>query len=199
MVDFSMVDMIIIGFILFLSLKGLVNGFIKEFFNFIGLVGGVYFASRMNESVGIFINTNIFPVENEPALKLVGFISIFIIIWMVTNIISSIFEKTLSEGVDFFSRILGYALSVVRYVVIFALIITSLQNVELIAKKLAKQSANSQLMPILNEIGADILNIEARELNATLDLNTTLDQNITKDISLPSFKVDENDTNKTRE
>ena len=193
MVDFSMVDMIIIGFILFLSLKGLVNGFIKEFFNFIGLVGGVYFASRMNETVGKFINTNLFPVENEPALKLVGFVSIFFIIWMITNIISSIFEKTLPLGVDFFSRILGYALTVVRYIVIFALIITSLQNVEIIAKKLAKQSANSQLMPTLNEIGADILNMEVRELNATLDLNET------KEIYLPSFKVDENDTNKTKE
>jgi membrane protein required for colicin V production len=194
-----MIDMIIIGFILFLSLKGLVNGFIKEFFNFIGLVGGVYFASRMNETVGSFINTNLFPVENEPALKLVGFISIFIIIWMVTNIISSIFENALSEGVDFFSRILGYALSVVRYIVIFALIITSLQNVELMAKKLAKHSANSQLIPTLNEIGADILNIEARDLNASLDLNVTFEVNKTKEISTPSFKVDTNDTNKTIE
>ena len=37
MEDFNTVDMIIVGLVLFLSLKGLVNGFIKELFNFVGL------------------------------------------------------------------------------------------------------------------------------------------------------------------
>ncbi|NEW60019.1 CvpA family protein [Sulfurovum sp. bin170] len=193
MVDFSMVDIIIVGLILFLSLKGLVNGFLKELFNFIGLIGGVYFASRMNATVGEFINSNIFPVENEPALKLVGFISILLAIWMVANLISSIFEKTLPTGVDVFSRIFGYALTIVRYIAIFALIIASLQNVELIAKKLAKHSANSQIIPTLNEIGVDLLNMKSREANATMELNTT------KEIDLESFNMEQNDTNRTKE
>ncbi|HIC77864.1 MAG TPA: CvpA family protein, partial [Sulfurovum sp.] len=48
MIDFNTVDMIIAGLILFLSLKGLVNGFIRELFNFIGLIIGVAVATRMN-------------------------------------------------------------------------------------------------------------------------------------------------------
>jgi membrane protein required for colicin V production len=185
MVDFSMIDMIIVGLILFLSLKGIVNGFLKELFNFIGLIGGVYFASRMNDSVGEFINVNIFPVENEPALKLVGFIAVFFAIWMVANLVSSIFEKTLPIEVDFFSRILGYALTILRYVAIFALIIASLQNVEMIAEKLAKHSTDSQVIPTLHDVGVDLLNIT--EVNAT------------KEIDLQSFNMEQNDTNQTRE
>ncbi|SFV71860.1 Putative integral membrane protein [hydrothermal vent metagenome] len=193
MVDFSMVDMIILGLILFLSLKGLVNGFLKELFNFIGLIGGVYFASRLNATVGEFINSNIFPIENEPALKLVGFIFILLVIWVVANLISSIFEKTLPDGVDILSRVLGYALTIVRYVAIFALIIASLQNVELIANKLAKHSKNSQIMPTLNKIGFELLNIKNREANATEELN------ISKAIDLQSFKMEQNETNQTEE
>jgi len=192
MVDFSMMDMIIIGLIFFLSLKGIVNGFLKELFNFIGLIGGVYFASRMNDSIGNLIHTNIFPIENEPALKLVGFIAVFLVIWIVANFVSSIFEKTLPEGVDFFSRILGYALTIVRYIAIFAIIIASLQNVEMIAKKLEKHSSTSKVMPVLNEIGVDLLNMKNRVANASTDLNSTK-------IDLQSFPIDQNDTNQTIE
>jgi len=189
MVDFSMLDMIIVGLIFFLSLKGIVNGFVKELFNFIGLVGGVYFASRMNDSIGQLINTNIFPIEHEPALKLVGFIAVFIVIWVVSNLVSSIFEKALPEGVDFFSRILGYVLTIVRYIAIFAIIIVSLHNVEIIANKLKKHSDGSQIIPTLNEVGVDLLNMKVREANATKDLN------IITDIDLDSFKLEQNVTN----
>lgn len=186
MIDFSMVDMIIIGLILFLSLKGVVNGFLKELFSFIGLIGGVYFASRMNGTVGEFINTNIFPIENEPALKLVGFVAILLAIWMIASMISSMLENALPEGVDFLSRILGYGLTILRYVAIFALIIAAIQNVDLIAEKLAKHSENSQTIPLLKEIGADLLN-----------MNT--ESNATKSIDLQAFNMDQNESNRTTE
>jgi membrane protein required for colicin V production len=189
MIDFSMVDMIVVGLILFLSLKGIINGFSKELFNFIGLIGGVYFASRMNVPIGEFISRDIFPIENEPALKLVGFIAVFLIIWLASNIVSSIFENTLPDEVDFLSRILGYALTIIRYIAIFAIIIASSQNVEMIAEKLSKQSANSQVLPKLNEIGSDILNMRER--------NITKESNIIDEIDLQSFEMDVNETNQT--
>jgi membrane protein required for colicin V production len=189
MVDFSMLDMIIIGLVFFLSLKGLVNGFIKEFFNFIGLIGGVYFASRMNMVVGEFVSSNVFPIKDEPFLKLVGFVSVFLAIWIFSNLVSSIFEKTLPEEISFVSRILGYALTILRYIAIFAIIITSIQNVELIAEKLTKHSADSQVIPTLNEIGVDLLNMEGRDINNTAEINATKDK-----IDLQSFDIDKNKT-----
>lgn len=185
MIDFSMLDMIIIGLILFLSLKGFISGLIKEFFNFTGLIGGVYFASRLNIEVGEFISSNIFPLESESFVKLAGFVSVFLAIWMISNFISSIFEKTLPEGVDIFSRILGYALTVLRYIAIFAIIVVSLKNVDTIAEKFAKHSEDSSIVSTLNEIGADLLNMNARESDAIIDLQ--------------AFKIDANETNKTKE
>ena len=184
-----MLDMVIIGLVFFLSLKGLVNGFIKEFFNFIGLIGGVYFASRMNMVVGEFVSGNVFPIKDEPFLKLAGFVSVFLAIWIFSNLVSSIFEKTLPEEVSFVSRILGYALTILRYIAIFAIIITSIQNVELIAEKLTKHSADSQVIPTLNEIGVDLLNMEGRDINNTAEINATKDK-----IDLQSFDIDNNKT-----
>ncbi len=181
MLDFTTIDMIIIGLILFLSLKGLVNGFIKELFSFIGLIGGVAIASRMNATVGDFINSNIFPIENEPALKLAGFVAILLTIWMVSNLISSIFDN---KEPGFISRILGYALTLMRYTAIFALILASVQNVDLISKKLEKHTEGSQSVPMLKELGEQLLNMEVEK---------------TEDINLQSFKMDHNDTNQTQE
>ncbi len=190
MVDFSMLDMIIVGFVFFLGLKGIVNGFIKELFNLIGLIGGVYFAARMNVVAGEFISNNIFPIKDEPFLKLAGFIALFLVIWIASNIVSSIFEKTLPEDVSLFSRILGYFLTIVRYLAIFAIILTSIQNVDLIAEKLAKHTRDSQVVPRLNEIGVTLLNMEARGAN-----HATKDMNITKGkIDLDSFDIDRNET-----
>jgi len=193
MFDLNMIDMVVVGLILFLSLKGMVNGFSKELFNFIGLIGGVYVASRVNTVVGEFVSSNIFPISHEPTLKLVGFIGTLMAIWMISNLVSSIFEKVLSEDVGILSRLLGYIITVVRYVAIFAIIIVSVQNIELISKKLETHSKDSQTIPALNEVGSILLNIEDRNLTAIEDSNES------QKIDLNSFDLDQNDSNHTEE
>jgi len=190
MLDFSTVDMIIIGLILFLSLKGLANGFIKELFSFIGLIGGVAVAARINGHVGDIISNNIFPIENEPALKLAGFVATLLAIWLIANMISSIFEKSGSEELGFFSRILGYAIALLRYIAIFALIMASVQNVELISKKLETHAQNSQVIPLLQELGATLLNMDARQAT---------NQKKEDPIDLNAFKMDQNESNQSHE
>lgn len=190
MMDFNTVDIIIAGLILFLSIKGLVNGFSKELFNFIGLIGGVAVAARVNTTVGEFIHTNIFPVEHEPALKLIGFISVLLGIWMLLSFIASIVDKVSSDSVGFFSRVLGYLLTATRYTAIFALIVVGVQNSEFLSEKFSKHYENSQAFPILSEIGTELLNIEARtegvkeESNSTIqdpiDLNVSFDVNMSE-------------------
>jgi len=198
MLDFTTMDMIIIGLILFLSLKGLVNGFIREFFSFMGLIGGVYIASRVSTQAGEFINANIFPIENEPALKLAGFVAVLIAVWLVANMLSSIFEKISTEEVGFLSRIFGYAMALAKWVAIVGLIFASVQDVELISKKLEKQTQSSQLTPQLKEIGAILLNLESRktELEEVVPPLPPLNQEKgTGGIDLEAYEMDLNTTN----
>ncbi|MCK5854845.1 MAG: CvpA family protein [Sulfurovaceae bacterium] len=192
MIDFNTVDMVIAGLILFLSLKGLVNGFIKELFNFIGLVVGVAVAARMNTTVGQFISENIFPIANEPALKMVGFMTVLVAIWVISMLFSSIMEKLASAEVGFFSRILGYILTILRYVAIFAAILVSVQNVDLISKKLETYSEDSKIITSLEEIGKKLLNREVSEENNETKVKT-------EKLDLKSYPMDNNETNKTSE
>ena len=194
MIDFNTVDMIVVGLILFLSLKGLVNGFTKELFNFIGLIVGVAVAARMNATVGQFISENIFPIENDPALKLVGFVTVLIAIWIISTLFSSIMEGLSSKEVGFFSRILGYILTILRYVAIFAIILVSVKNVDLISKKLEKYSQDSKIITSLDEIGTKILNIQ--ENNETKSIK---ENNETEKINFNSYNIENNETNKSNQ
>ncbi len=202
MIDFNTVDMIIAGLILFLSLKGLVNGFIKELFNFIGLIVGVAVAARMNITVGQFISENIFPIANEPALKMVGFMTVLVAIWILATLLSSIIEKLSSEEIGFFSRILGYILSTLRYVAIFAIILVSVKNVDLISKKLETYSTDSKIITSLDEIGTKLLYIGvSSENNETKrDTEEKVEAKIEpkrEKLDLSSYPIDNNETNET--
>jgi len=183
--EFESFDIIIVGLILFLSLKGIVTGFTKELFNFIGLIGGVALASRINIEVGEFLSKNIFPLDNEPSLKLVGFVATLLAVWLVFTMVSSMIDTVLSDDIGLLSRILGYLLTIARYIAIFAIIIVGVQQSDFLSKKLSAQYEKSQLLPILNDIGTQILNNQ-------IDNNTTINTN---DINLSSFPIDTNSSN----
>jgi len=203
MIDFNTVDMIITGLILFLSLKGLVNGFTKELFNLIGLIVGVAVAARMNSTVGQFVSENIFPIENEPALKMLGFVTVLTAIWIISTLISSIIEKLSSDDIGFFSRILGYILTIIRYIAIFAIILVSVKNVDLISKKLETYSHDSKAITTLNEIGRKLLNMKEVEDNNETKVETNNDSQksnlVTEKIDLTSYNIESNETNENNQ
>ena len=69
MMDFNYFDVSIGAIILILGIKGFMEGFIKEAFGLVGLVAGVYFASRLAPEAATFIDKNFFHLENESLLS----------------------------------------------------------------------------------------------------------------------------------
>jgi len=80
MMDFNYFDVTISAIVLILGIKGFMQGFIKEVFGLLGLVAGVYFASRLSDKAATYIDTNFLHLENASLLKLIGFVAILIII-----------------------------------------------------------------------------------------------------------------------
>ena len=159
LMGFHVVDMIIVGLVLFLAIRGLVNGFSKELFNFLALIGGIAVAARTNETVGKFIaEQNILPELSSDFQKLIGFATVLILILVIFNIISSIRTKFRTEAPGVISRILGYLISVARYVFIFSLIIFGINNADFLREKLSKHYENSQLFKPMVKLGGELLN-----------------------------------------
>jgi len=201
MMDFNYFDVSISAIILILGIKGFMQGFIKEVFGLAGLIGGVYFASRLSDKAAQFIETNFFQLENTSLLKLIGFLSILIMIWLGATILGSIFSKLTSDsGLGFLNRLFGFIAGGGKYFLIFALIVTALSNVKLVKDNVSKYVNDSVLYPFLLEAGSYLIKIDTSSLGitssdakpvketksipadtnvSTNDLNTTVENNTT--------------------
>jgi membrane protein required for colicin V production len=78
----NLLDGIIIAITLILAIKGYFNGVIKEVAGLIGIVGGLFLASKFYHQTGIYINDNLLTIPNKSAVNLVGFIVVFVGFWI---------------------------------------------------------------------------------------------------------------------
>lgn len=176
--DFNYFDVSIASLILILGIKGFINGVIKELFGFFGLVGGVYFASRLADTAGEFIETHFIALQNPSLLKLIGFLSVLVLIWLGVMLLGSIFSKlTEASGLGFLNRLFGFVVGGGKYFLIFALIVTALSNVTLVKDNIGKYVKDSLLYPILLEAGTSLIKIDTSSLGVSFeDINRTLNQ-----------------------
>jgi len=169
MMDFNYFDVTISAIVLILGIKGFMQGFIKEVFGLLGLVGGVYFASRLSDKAATFIDTNFLHLDNPSLLNLIGFLAILIVIWGAATIVGSIISKlTSASGLGFLNRLFGFVAGGGKYFLIFALIVTALSNVTLVKDNLEKYVSDSVLYPYLREAGSYLINLDTSDLGLTV-------------------------------
>jgi len=179
MMDFNYFDVVIAAIVLLLGIKGFMHGFIKEVFGLVGLIGGVYFASRLAGTAADFIDKNFLHLENVALLKLIGFLAILILIWLGATILGSIFSKlTSASGLGFLNRLFGFIAGGGKYFLIFALIVTALSNVSLVKDNLEKHVEDSILYPYLKKAGSYLINLDP----STLGLTSTSTTQVVKEV-----------------
>jgi membrane protein required for colicin V production len=174
--NFNYFDVTLGAIIIILSVKGFMSGFVKELFGLLGLVGGVFVASRMSDDAAKFIDINIYHLSSPSALQLIGFISILGIIWGICVILGILFSKlTDASGLSFINRILGLVVGGGKYFLIFALIITALSNIQLVKDNLLKYVDNSKLYPHFKQVGSILINAtpSMMEKRKIVETNTT--------------------------
>jgi len=206
MMDFNYFDVTISAIILILGIKGFMQGFIKEVFGLLGLVAGVYFASRLSDKAAAFIDTNFLHLENASLLQLIGFLAILIVIWVSATILGSIFSKLTSEsGLGFLNRLFGFIAGGGKYFLIFALIVTALSNVTLVKDNLEKYVNDSVLYPYLREAGSYLINLDTSAMGLTVsdtteiaapsDINASVETNISVETNASITETDNSTEN----
>lgn len=189
--DFNYFDIIIGSIVVILGFKGFMNGFAKELFGLIGLIGGVYIASRTAESIGNIIDKELFQMNNPATLKLFGFIAVLAGVWILSVIVGSIFTRlTRMSGLGFFDSLFGFIFGAWKYFLVFALIVTALSNVTLVRDNLQEHISNSLLYPYLKNAGSFLINLDTTQV-AIEEMNTTITTSPVAE-NLASSLVDEN-------
>jgi membrane protein required for colicin V production len=158
-------DGIVIGITLILAIKGFINGFVKEIAGLIGLIGGLYLASIFFHQAGIYINENIFPIKNKSTIDLVGFIAVFLVVWLSVVFFGFIIGKLLQvSGLSFFNRLLGFIVSGAKFFLLISVVLALLYKVEFIKDKVKNYAKDSILFPICVTVGEKIITLSPKDI-----------------------------------
>lgn len=173
--EFNTFDIIVSILILFLGLKGIINGFFKELFGLIGIIGGIFIASRVGENVGQLINNSLLKFENSAAVSFTGFLVTLGLFWLFMVGVGLIFKKlSLLSGLSLFDKILGFIFSAGKFFLIAAVILYSTYNIKVMRPNLDKMMQNSMLFPVLVNAGSIIMKLDPKEFSN--DVNATLSE-----------------------
>jgi membrane protein required for colicin V production len=173
--EFNYFDIAAASIILLLGLKGIINGFFKELFGLVGIVGGIFIASRVGDGVGTYINDLIFHFESSGAVSFAGFLATLALFWVVMLTVGYMFKKlTDLSGLGIFDKILGFLFGASKFFLIAAVIAHAAYNIKAVRTTLDSTLQTSVLFPILVDTGAFIMKIDPTEV--TNELNDTIDK-----------------------
>ncbi|MRJ02747.1 MAG: CvpA family protein [Epsilonproteobacteria bacterium] len=160
----STFDLVVGAIIFFLGLKGLVDGFIKEFFGLAGIIGGIYYGSRYAEEVGRWISDNIFYIKNEAALSFVGFVVTLAGVWIAMVIVASLITSlTHASGMGTLNRLLGVLFGWAKIFLIFSVLIYAASHIGFTQSLIQKYTKNSRLYPLMLEAGGYIIHLKPED------------------------------------
>jgi len=171
--EFSYFDIVVSIIVLFLGLKGIINGFFKELFGLLGIVGGIFIASRVGDDVGQVISDSLFKFENSAAIGFTGFLVTLAIFWLLMVVVGLIFKKLSSvSGLGIFDKILGFVFSAGKFFLIAAVISYAAYNIKAMRTNIDSMMQNSFVFPVLVEVGSVIMKLDPVEISE--DINATI-------------------------
>ncbi|MCW8894327.1 MAG: CvpA family protein [Sulfurimonas sp.] len=202
--EFNYFDIIVSVIVLFLGLKGIINGFFKELFGLLGIIGGIFVASRVGDSVGQQLSDLIFRFENTAAISFTGFLVTLIAFWLFMVAMGLIFKKlSYMSGLGIFDKLLGFIFGASKFFLIAAVIAYATYNVKAMRGTMDSISKNSFMFPVLVEVGSVIMKLDPIEIsddiNATIiKSKETIENNISetvKDSALEMLKATKDQIN----
>ncbi len=181
MQEFTYFDMAVIGITLVLGLKGLFRGFIKEVFGIIGIIGGIFIASRYSLDIGNLIKP-ILALENEATIKLIGFIVALVGFWVIVYFIGLILNKISDlSGLGIVNRILGFLFGSAKIFLIFSVIIYALYQVQSFKSIIDEKLGTSMTFPYLVDVGGYIIKLDTTEVTKNIEKSVDSVVNTTKE------------------
>ena len=166
---FNIFDVIVILITLILAVKGFMNGIIKELAGLIGIVLGVYLGGLYYSEAGAYINSSIFKIPNESAINAVGFIAVFMLVWLFVLLVGLLFSKILKIAqLGIVDRIGGVFFSAGKFFILVCVIVTMLMQINLFKEYFSKYEKTSFVFPVMLKIGDKLINLSPKQIKNTI-------------------------------
>jgi membrane protein required for colicin V production len=161
---------------------GMINGFIKEMAGLIGIIGGVFVATRFAEQCGNFINNSIIQIQNPSSIYLVGFVAVFLLFWIFCILFGFLFSKIVKfSKLTFIDRLLGFIFGGLKVFLILAILTTAITYIGFIRESANRHLDKSFMYELFLKAGRFIISLDYSNLDidsATMDLTSKVKNTI---------------------
>ncbi len=152
------IDLIVVPLTLVLGLKGAFNGARKELFTFLGLIGGVFVASRTADPLARLVESHLFHPGNPAILRLLAFLLVLLLIWGGATLLERALANGNPEAVPSpLSRFAGFLIATTKYFLVFAMILSALYRTPPIRQSLQRHAKSSLIFPVLISTGSALI------------------------------------------
>ena len=161
MENISFFDLAIGILLIIFGIKGLFSGLIKEVFGLIGIIGGIFVASRYARSVGDMIDSSLYHISNRSSIYFIGFLVTLLAFWLTAVLVGFLFTKLVSlSGLGLLNRILGFLIGSLKIFLIFSILIFILRSIEVFRENMDSKLQNSYIYPYLIKSGNYIVKLK---------------------------------------
>lgn len=151
---FGYIDFTIIAVVVLLGFKGIWNGLIKEFFGFVGLILGIYLASRYYVEFG-----SSFGMESTSLQSLIAFIIILAAVWIGSILVGLFLTKVVNlAALESADKTAGFIFGALKGFLILSLLFYGISNVGFLSGVDSSIKNNSKMHNFMSKIGSGIMN-----------------------------------------
>lgn len=154
-------DIVVLALVLVLGLKGIFNGLIKEISGLVGIIGGIFLASRIAYIVADMINKLGLNIQNQSITYVCGFVVVFVITWAISLLVGNLISKMVKlSSLGLLDRIGGFIFGASKIFCILAVVLSCMSNINFIKNYLKPLEQSSIVYDILNKTGDAVVRVD---------------------------------------
>ncbi|GAA7343532.1 CvpA family protein [Helicobacter pylori] len=155
------IDLALLVVVVAFGIRGFYHGFVSEVAGTLGIVLGVYLASRYSVAVGHLFSQHLYDLKNETMMNLVGFLLVLASIWVFFLAFGVLIGKVLVfSGLGIIDRALGFIFSCLKTFLVLSFILYALSKMEVMKDANAYLQGKSAFFPTMKSVASKIMRLD---------------------------------------
>lgn len=191
----SYVDIGIFVLLILLSIKGIFQGIIRGLASFLGILLGIFFASRFYHSTGEWFADTIYNLNSPEVSALIGFLILITFIWAFCVIVGEILYRIVHfTPLAALDKALGLLFGFCKAFLLLSIVVFGISQIGWLKNFSQSIEQHSSFFPAMKNLAIYIMNLEQiQELTKDLEKPSTdkIEQTITEGVNKISKPVEE--------
>ncbi|WQS12786.1 CvpA family protein [Helicobacter pylori] len=155
------IDLALLVVVVAFGIRGFYHGFVSEVAGILGIVLGVYLASRYSVTIGQLFSDHLYDLRNETMTNLIGFLLVLASVWVFFLALGVVLGKVLKfSGLGIIDKALGFIFSSLKTFLVLSFILYALSQMEVMKDANAYLQEKSDIFPTMKSVASKIMRLD---------------------------------------